>query len=239
MLYWELAKVGRDGAVESRKRWNRLSRPFIRARMGDGAMAFQAVPDTAEITVVCQQNLENITNTFHATLVGGYVLADIQLLAATVDAAVAVNWLPIQTLDLTYLRTEVRGLAVENDLFAQDGTGAGPGGDAVEGLPNNVTLSVKKNSGLTGRSARGRLYFMGLPSNDLSTNENQWAATTITAVEAAIEAVRVAITATAWSPTIVSRFTGGLPRAVGFTFNWTGSVAVNANVDSQRGRLTV
>lgn len=201
-------------------------------------MAFQAVPETAEVTVVYRQNLENITNSFHARLVGGYVLADLVVLAAAVDVAIAANWLPIQTLDALYQRVEVRGLAVENDLFAENSDSSGAGADVIEGLPNNVTLSVKKTSGLTGRSARGRLYFMGIPSNDLSTNENQWAAATVTAVEAAIEAVRVAITVTAWTPVIVSRFTGGLLRSVGVTFNWTGSVAVNINVDSQRGRLS-
>lgn len=200
-------------------------------------MAFQAVPETVEITVIYQQNLEIVTNTMHARLVGGYVLADLVALASVVDVAVAANWLPIQTLDAIYQRVEVRGLAVENDLFAENFDSLGPGADVSEGLPNNVTLSIKKTSGLTGRSARGRMYFMGMPSNDLSTNENQWAAAVVLAVTAAVEAVRVAITATAWLPVIVSRYTGGLPRAVGVTFNWTGSVAVNINVDSQRGRL--
>lgn len=238
MIQLELAKVGRDSAVERRKRRSRLSRPFIRVSMGESAMAFQAVPDTAEITVVCRQNIENITNTFHAKLVGGYDLADLITLAAAVDVAVATFWLPIMTLDCIYLRTEVRGLAVENDLAVETEASAGPGLDAVEGLPNSVTLSIKKTSGLTGRSARGRLYFMGLPSNDLSTNENQWAQATVDAVVAAVEAMRIAIVTTPWVPVIVSRFTAGLPRAVGVTFSWLANVAVNINVDSQRNRLS-
>ncbi len=205
--------------------------------MGEDAMAFQAVPDTAEITVIYTQNLENITNTMYAKLVGGYDLAGLNALASAVDVAVAANWLPLQTVDAVYQRVEVRGLSVENDIATENNDSTAAGGDVNEGLPNNVTLSVKKTSGLTGRSARGRLYFMGIPSNDLSTNENQWAAAVVTAITAAVDAIRIAISATAWSPVLVSRFTNGLPRPFGVVFNWTGSVAVNINVDTQRGRL--
>ena len=92
-------------------------------------MAFQAVLETVEITIVYIQNGENVTNTLHAKLPGGYVLADLTSLADTVDSLVNTWLLPEMTAQATYLRTEVRGLAVENDLFAEDGTNSGPGLD--------------------------------------------------------------------------------------------------------------
>lgn len=201
-------------------------------------MAFQAVPDTAEITIIYTQNLETVTNTIHAEKPGGYDQAAIDALALSVDDDVGLNLLPLMTLDCLYLRTEVRGLAVENDLFASNNDSSGPGLDAVEGLPNNVTLSLKKESGFTGRSARGRWYFIGLPLNELSTNENQWAQTAVDNAVIAVQGIRIGIQVGPWTPVIVSRFTGGLPRAVGVTFPWVNTTAVNRNVDSQRGRLT-
>lgn len=205
--------------------------------MGYNAMAFQPVIDTAEITVIFLQNLENLTNTIHAEKSGGYGLADIQALALLVDSLVSFNLVPAMTQDALYVRTEVRGLAVENDLFAVNDTNSATGADLSEGLPGNVTLSIKKSSGLTGRSARGRWYVCGIPSNTLSTNENQLLQAEADIWVAAVEAIRVGIVASVWTPVIVSRFTAGLPRATGKTFDWLTTDLVNRDVDSQRGRL--
>ncbi len=200
-------------------------------------MAFQPVVNTVEITVLYIQNVEVISNTFHAERPGGYVLADLQSLAANVDALVALHFLPIQTLNARYIRTEVRGLAVPNDLFAENNTSEADGGNLGEGLPNSVTLSVKKSSGLTGRSARGRVYFIGLPDSDLSTNENQWLQTEADNVVLAVEAFRAGYSIGGWIAVIVSRFENGLPRSTGETFDWLTTSIVNRDVDSQRGRL--
>lgn len=201
-------------------------------------MAFQAVPNTVEVTLIFTQNLEVVTNTFHAEKADGYDQDDIETLAAAVDTLVASELLPVMTMDCEYNRTEVRGLDVENDLFASDGASTGPGEVAVEGLPNNVTLSLKKSSPFTGRSARGRWYFIGLAVNDLASNENQIAPAVVADIVAAIEAVRGGVIAGAFTPVIVSRYAGGIARDEGETFDWIDTVAVNANVDSQRGRLT-
>jgi hypothetical protein len=201
-------------------------------------MAFQRVPDTVAVTIVYTQNLEVITNTFNCEKLGGYTLSEISILANLIDSSVATNLLPIMTADCQYLRTEVRGLDQENDIEDADGTNAGPGLDAVEGLPNNVTLSLKKGSGFTGRSARGRWYFVGFPVNALADNENQWTQTEVDSAVIAVEAIRNDVLGGAFTPVIVSRFTNGALRAEGITFDWISTVAVDRNVDSQRGRLT-
>jgi hypothetical protein len=200
-------------------------------------MAFQAVPDTVEIVVEYTQNGSTMNNVMHAEKVGGYGLVPIQTLAAAVDAAVAASWLPIQTVEAFYTRTTVRGLAVENDIEWTNSVSSGVGGSATAGLPGNVTLSVKKFSALTGRSARGRMYWIGLTGAMLSPNENVLNAADVVAIETAIEAVRLAIQASPFLPVIVSRFTAGAARPVGVTFDWLGSIAVDLNVDSMRTRL--
>lgn len=200
-------------------------------------MAFQSVPNTADIVITYVQNGKNIQNVLQAFKAVQYDLSDLQLLADAVDVAVAANWLPIQTSDATYVRTTVRGLEFENDQEATADVSAGAGQTLVSGLPNSVTFAVKKQSGLTGRSARGRVYWMGMPRDVLQANENRLVIADADAIEAAIDAVRAAITATIWQAVIVSRFEDNVQRPFGIVFNWISSEAVDIDVDTQRNRL--
>jgi hypothetical protein len=151
--------------------------------------------------------------------------------------AVDVSWLPIQSIEAVYSQTLVRGLALLNDQETVVTTGAGPGGDIGAGLPSNVTFAVKKGSSLTGRNARGRVYWIGLPLAHLGPNENILIPAEAAAIVTAIEAMRLAITATVWTAAIVSRFLNNAKRPTGVTFEWTESSSVDDNVDTQRRRL--
>ena len=201
-------------------------------------MAFQSVPETAEAVIKYTLHGELMLNTVHARFVGGYDLADLQNLADVVGAAVVANWLPQQSIDASYDITAVRGLEFENDQEAVSILGNGPGTVASVAMPGNVTLSIKKASTQTGRSARGRLFFLGMPRSFLDTNENFFTSSAATAMQAAVEAVRIAIAGSGWSPVIVSRFTNNAKRPTGVTFFWATTIAVNDNVDSLRGRLS-
>lgn len=202
-------------------------------------MAFQPVVDTVEIDVIYTEHGETLQNVFYARLPGGYLLADLVALAVAVDGAMATHWLPQQAVEAFYSRIEIRGLAVENDISTTNNTSSGVGALLSGALPNNVTLAVKKESGLTGRSARGRCYWIGTVQASLeSTNENKLTTTYVAAVVLAVDRIRIVIpTVGLWEPVLVSRFSGGLPRSAGKTFPWLSSIAVNEDVDSQRGRL--
>lgn len=202
-------------------------------------MAFQPVVDTVEIDVIYTQHGETLQNVFYAELPGGYNLAGLAALALAVDAQVQGSWKSQQAIEAVYSRVEVRGLALENDLLATNNTNAGPGVIAGGALPNNVTLAIKKESGLTGRSARGRTYWIGAAQSVLNTgDENQFQAVYVGLVVAAVDDIRSTIGSIGlWEPVLVSRFTGGLPRASGLTFPWVATSSVNNTVDTQRGRL--
>ena len=217
-----------------------LALPTYKALLeyGEGVMAFQSVPQTAEIVIKYEGNQVDSVNVLQAKLTGGYSLTDLEDLADAVDASIVADWLPIQTQDQAYISTTVRGLEFINDQETINTDGAGAGGNAVKGLPGSVTFSVKKSSGLTGRSARGRMYWIGIPSDKLAGNENQVLSAHVVEIRDAVEDMRLAIAATSWDPVIVSRFLDGSPRATGAVFNWIATVAVNENVDSQRRRLT-
>ncbi len=234
--------VGRSAALLLSERTRSAARRSVNAGRRDGeyAMAFQPVTDTAEIDIIFTEHGETLQSVFYGELSGGYILSDLAVLAAAVDAQVQGTWKSQMAIEVAYLRTEVRGLAVENDLVATNNTNAGVGVLVAGALPNNVTLAVKKESGLTGRSARGRTYWIGGTQDRLkSTNENEWTTGYVASVVAAVDSMRGAINAAGlWNAVLVSRFSGGLPRAFGKTFPWISSVAVNEMVDSQRGRLS-
>jgi len=178
--------------------------------------------------------MNNVLQAFKATQ---YVLADLQALADAVDIAVDASWLPIQTLDTSYIRTTVRGLEFENDEEVTADANAGVGQALATGMPNQVTFAIKKQSGLTGRSARGRVYWIGLTRDMLQVDENKLKIADSDAVEAAVDAMRAAITATVWQAVIVSRFFEGAKRPTGIVKNWISSDAVDIRVDTQRPRL--
>ncbi len=202
-------------------------------------MAFQSVPNTADIVITYLQNSVQVQNVLQAFLTAQYDLNDLQTLADAVDLAVAADWLPIQTVDCSYIRTTVRGLEFENDEEATADASAGPGENLGNGWPNSVTFTVKKQSGLTGRSARGRVYWIGLFRGQVQANENKLNIVDADNVEAAVDAMRAAITATIWQAVIVSRFSNKVQRPTGIVFNWVSSDAVDINIDTQRRRLLV
>lgn len=202
-------------------------------------MAFQSVPNTAQIDIVYTLNNKPVQNVMYAEHPGGYNLADLEALAAAVDAAVGANWFPEQPQEASYVRTETRGLEEENDLTASDNSSAGAGSATSATLPGQVTYSIKKVSGLTGRSARGRLYWIGVPRGFLDTaDENFISQAYSTNVIANVEAVRVAINGEGtWEAKLVSRFSNNVKRAFGVTFDWVGVTAVDLRLDTLRGRL--
>lgn len=202
-------------------------------------MAFQSVPDTAQIDIVFTQNSVVMQNSFYAHHPGGYSLANLEALAADIDQAVPVTWLPRMTAECTYLRTDVRGLNSENDLVASDNTNTGPGDDATGPLPNNVTFSIKKMSGLTGRSARGRTYWIGIPKDKPTlADENLLDATYAGLIVSAVDSIRTNINGVGtWEAVLVSRFLNGAKRAFGVTFPWVATTSVNTIIDTMRGRL--
>ena len=200
-------------------------------------MPFQSVPETVEIDFLYVQNSRTIQMTFYALRPGGYTQSDLDALSSFMDSGVAALWLPIQTVDCTYLRTEVRGLENINDFSSSNGISTAAGGNFDTGLPNQVTYAVQRNSGLTGRSSRGRVFWIGMATTDLSADENFLNAADALAVVAAVENMRLRINSLAWTAVIVSRFTGGVKRPVGETFTWINTLGVDARGDTLRGRL--
>lgn len=204
-------------------------------------MGFQPVPETAEINMVFTCNAVTVQNTFYGRRVGGYVLADLQALADAVDLAFPATWVSDMPPEVAYVRTDVRGLALENDLLATQNLSAGVGTHLSSALPNNVTFAVKKLSGFTGRSARGRNFWIGVPRDQLDDlNENLVDSAFAAIVVANIDFIRATINGVGtWSAVLVSRFADKAKRTTGVTFPWISTTNTDLRVDTSRARLPV
>lgn len=199
-------------------------------------MAFQRVPQSAEADVIIAQPGVPVTQlTFVFRHPGGYGQAALDALANAVDGWGGIVLRPIISSECAYVRTEVRGLDAENDLVAQANAGAGSGALAGAALPANVAFAVRRTSGLTGRSARGRVYFTGLTEVDVAGQELSQARAD--SIVAALENLRTSASIIQWIEVIASRFHNKVKRTEAVTFDVIGHSYFDRVVDSQRGRL--
>lgn len=200
-------------------------------------MAFQSVPETVEIAVLGTVNSQPVQNTFHARKVGGYSEADLENLADYIDATVVSYLLPYISNQVSYDGVEIRGLDSIVDLTGNNGDGAGNGAIVNSPMPNNVSFCVKKLSGFTGRSARGRVYIWGIPANYAGTNEDYIQTAVAEYYRTYVDEVRQVIDLAGWVPVIVSRYSNGALREEGVTYEWTTSAITDLRLDSRRDRM--
>jgi hypothetical protein len=102
-------------------------------------------------------------------------------------------------------------------------------------LANHVTLSVKLATGFSGRSQRGRQYFIGLTSEQM-LDPNHITLSTITALQDCYSALIDAVHDAGWTLVIASFYTDGARRDTAQLKEVISSHA-NQTVDSQRRRL--
>lgn len=204
-------------------------------------MGFQSVPSVAEVRVHYEINNFPMMNTYHAELTGGYDTVDLEVLAARIDALAVPPLLALQSLHCNYVRTDVLGLEDENDIKVTDNTNTGAGGIFNFAIPRNNAFVVTRRSGLTGRSARGRVFVCGLPDNTLQQSEvgnSQIFSSKADEFLDEVDNFRIVIDASgSWEAVIVSRWNNKIKRNFGITFNWTNSTYQSLKVGSRRERL--
>jgi hypothetical protein len=201
----------------------------------ENAMPFQRVPNCVEIVIVGVMSGQEIVNTHYATM-EGYALADVQNLADDVDGWVNAYWRPIMPQNYSYARTDVRGLNAAVDLQASSIGHAGPGAIASDCKANNIALSVKRSSGLTGRASRGRIY-VPVPDDVVTTESNTVSTEFETALITALNALSTAVEGVGFLPVIVHRVGAGVPLAEAVVYTLVEWVVVDKVLDSMRRRL--
>lgn len=102
-------------------------------------------------------------------------------------------------------------------------------------LPNNVTVAITKRTAARGRSFRGRTYWPGL--NTVDVTANVVSGTLIASIITALTAGQTLTTADGdYLMSVLSRYGSGDPRPAGILSTITGFTS-DGVVDSQRKRL--
>lgn len=203
-------------------------------------MAFQQVPDTAQVTVHYQLGGQELINTYHAYYSAGYNQSLLDTLASSVAVSPVVSLLADQSGYLWYDRVEVRGLDQENDLTSVYNANSQGGGLGAQAIPATNAFAVQRLSGLTGRNARGRVYVAGIPTNYLELSGPDVGQITLAAANAYqghIDGFRSTIDALPGAdPVIVSRYHNGSKRTTAVTFTWTTTAYHDRVLDVLRSR---
>jgi len=201
-------------------------------------MAFQPVPNTAQVEMVYDLFGSKVENVYHVRGSGGWTIAELQSLANVFN-----TW-DNDVLKLMRGASACLDRIVARDLTAEIAPGVevnahidpcGSGGGETQ--PGNVTVAVKWTTGLVGRSARGRTYHIGLTETMTVGNAlvPTIAANLITAYTSLITRIQGADPN--WQLVVVSRYSNNVRRAQGEVFDII-ACDVDLNLDSQRRRLT-
>jgi hypothetical protein len=179
---------------------------------------------------------KEVTNTFYAKFSGAYTQSDITALAESVDAWVASDLLPVVGSSWSYDHTTVRGLTSEADFEATSGVFAGAGALTGVAMPNNVALAIKRGTGMTGRSRRGRVYVAGWMDSMLAS-DNRAGDAVAGAIAAALNGLSAVVADVDWTEVLISRVVDGVPLEVAVAYTIVEYVVVDLVLDTMRRRI--
>ena len=198
-------------------------------------MAFQPVPDVALVRIEGRVDGQLTLNDLYFEISGtGITPTSIQNITAAVAAWVQFNLTPLVCDSWTAVRATGVDLTVANSFSAEVPIGLA-GEVSSEAVPNNVAACVSFRSGLAGRSFRGRNYVAAIPNSEVTLNTIS--PTLISALTAAYATMIGAGTFEAgWTWGVVSRVTGGAPRAAGVFTPILSAIMTTPYVRSMRSR---
>lgn len=206
-------------------------------------MAFIPVPDGIKCVMRFSKASQQVCNVFYVTTPDTVDDTLLDTLGSTLYNWWYANGRLLQSNDVALQAIELTDVSVEGGLGIEYTTllpANAIGG--VDYLPNNVTLAIKLSSGMTGRSNRGRQYWIGIKQNQLASDYNHITTTFQTAIKGAYDSLISDLVSAGFTLVIASLYSGvdgdgkPIPRTTGVTHE-VASVVVNATIDSQRRRL--
>jgi len=198
-------------------------------------LAFVSTPGGLEVVMNYLQSAQKLANVFHVQVddpTSGTVRQQI--------AQAFYDWWVAEMAPLTSGAVELTDVLVrdiENELGGQY-TLVPPtltvGALSEEALPNNVTLAVAARTALSGRSYRGRTYFVGLTDNNVIANETP--TDFVTSVQNALAALQNTYIEQGVLA-VLSMVNNKTPRVAGVLTPIIAWLVTDRIVDSQRRRL--
>ena len=178
-------------------------------------MTFVPFPNTVLLTHRFSWNGAAVSMGLHLSR-PGYTPANAQLLADDSGSAWAAELAAVQTDNLLSGVVVVQDLSAEGAPNYENPDEVGVSGDLLEdSAPNNTALIISHRTNDTGRSARGRTYFLGLGEG--SVIDGLPTALAITNISVAWAAYIVALEFQGWTFVVAQRIADGVPLVVGVT----------------------
>lgn len=181
-----------------------------------------------------------VENKFYAQAIGAVTAAMVQEIANIVEAWVVTDLLPHISNNYIHTRTVARDISVASSFEFIDSSNAGAtGAQTSEPFPNNVSLAIHRNTGLSGVKAKSRVYLMGLAVGALS-GTNEISPTAGGLFVTAYDNLRTAILAGVESTYLYGypqRIIAGVKLATGNFIEVFSHSLVDNVIDSMRARL--
>jgi len=175
-----------------------------------------------------------VENTFYYGYVTTPDSTDLTDLLQDLATVIGSDWLPLLPANVAITSLYARDLEIEAAVQAEEFLVGAVGTASGAGLPTYVTLAVARKTALTGRSTRGRIFWIALTEEQV-TNSTVDGGVMADIVDA-VEAFDAAAALLGYSPVIVSRYNNGLKRATGVTYPITTWAANDGLVDTRRSR---
>lgn len=193
-------------------------------------MSFVPAPGIVQLNGIMTLNDEKVENTFHYRVSGTIdrtILHNIAQTYVTWWAAHAGLYGTSVGLILVYVRDMGSQSGATLD-FVPAATTDGTRTSSL--LPNNVTIAIKRETGLAGRKNRGRVYWVGI-TQDMLSSPNQMVLGTAASLASALDALRTSQSSGNSATEVI------LHRASGTGTDVIGYVPADQTLDSQRRRL--
>lgn len=198
-------------------------------------MAYQPVVDVAQMQCIGTVDGQITINDLYFQISGGGI-TPVNLDAITGAVATWFTGFLAPLLSDDWSAQRVVGTDLTTAVGPRVDVGAAaPGGVAGEANPNNVAACVSFRTGSRGRSGRGRNYVPGVPGSVVTLNTMD-SAFMVDLINAYQQLMGAGTFLPGWQWVVVSRVTGGVPRAAGLALPVTGVVMVGDSVRSMRSR---
>lgn len=203
-----------------------MSRPFIPA------------PNTASVEMIYTWAGVTCENIFHVYKGSPYSLADLQAVRALVWTWYTTSLRSLVTAGAALVR--IRTKALDSDTGPLEDWAVTSGGQGTNttgpNAPNNATYCIKLSTGLSGRSARGRWYFVGLNMGNLSSSVDVSTGLRDALVNA-LNTLRTNLAGGGHTMCVTSYRHLNAWRTTAVNYDIVTAVGVDLHIDSQRRRL--
>lgn len=199
-------------------------------------MPFVPLPNTIKVEMCYSQDSQKVENVFHVRTPNPINESELDSVHGLFYTWYSQYLQPYQSNTLLATRYILTDASQQYGIGKEYAPGVVNSGavSSSPALPNHVSLAIKWNTGLRGRSYRGRTYHLGLVEADVVGNNV--ISVTLANIIDNYEAILSILDAQGYTLVVASKFQGNAPRTTGVTTPIL-TVTSDGTVDSQRRRL--